>query len=223
MSAVETVLIVGGGLAGPTLARALNHQGLTVELIERGTEWRAKGGGIAVQPNGMRILRTLGLDAAARRAPAAVVFLRPGRRHSIRKCGRAADHHGVGSEEWSDKRFWKACRELADSADRSQLFGRNITRLRRAYQAKPISRAGTADRAHDGRQRRGNSRTRRSRGRSSQPEHDIADQIFSRSPQSYILLCKSSKRSRSARLVAVNHGLLPFACASPRLRPGIRG
>jgi 2-polyprenyl-6-methoxyphenol hydroxylase-like FAD-dependent oxidoreductase len=107
MSAVETVLIVGGGLAGPTPARALNHQGLTVELIERGTEWRAKGGGIAVQPNGMRILRTLGLDAAARRAPAAVVFLRPGRRHSIRKCGRAADHHGVGSEEWSDKGFGK--------------------------------------------------------------------------------------------------------------------
>jgi 2-polyprenyl-6-methoxyphenol hydroxylase-like FAD-dependent oxidoreductase len=61
MSAVETVLIVGGGLAGLTLARALNHQGLTVELIERGTEWRAEDCGIAVQPNGMRILRTLGL------------------------------------------------------------------------------------------------------------------------------------------------------------------
>jgi len=35
-----------------------------VDLIERSTEWRAEGGGIAVQPNGMRVLRTLGLDGA---------------------------------------------------------------------------------------------------------------------------------------------------------------
>jgi 2-polyprenyl-6-methoxyphenol hydroxylase-like FAD-dependent oxidoreductase len=64
MSAVKTVLVVGGGLAGLSLARALHHKGLTVELIERNTEWRAEGGGIAVQPNGIRILRWLGLGAA---------------------------------------------------------------------------------------------------------------------------------------------------------------
>jgi 2-polyprenyl-6-methoxyphenol hydroxylase-like FAD-dependent oxidoreductase len=66
MSAVKTVLIVGGGLAGLSLARALHQHGLTVEVIERSTEWRAEGGGIAVQPNGMRILRALGLDAAVK-------------------------------------------------------------------------------------------------------------------------------------------------------------
>jgi 2-polyprenyl-6-methoxyphenol hydroxylase-like FAD-dependent oxidoreductase len=33
-----------------------------VEVIERSTEWRAEGGGIAVQPNGMRILQSLGQD-----------------------------------------------------------------------------------------------------------------------------------------------------------------
>ena len=68
MSEIETVLIVGGGIAGPTLARALHREGLTVELIERSTEWRAEGGGIAVQPNGMRVLRTLGLDGAVERS-----------------------------------------------------------------------------------------------------------------------------------------------------------
>jgi 2-polyprenyl-6-methoxyphenol hydroxylase-like FAD-dependent oxidoreductase len=67
MSKIETVLIVGGGIAGPTLARALQREGLTVELIERSAEWRAEGGGIAVQPNGMRALRTLGLDGAVER------------------------------------------------------------------------------------------------------------------------------------------------------------
>ena len=68
MPKIESVLIVGGGIAGPTLARALQREGLTVELIERSAEWRAEGGGIAVQPNGMRALRALGLDGAVERS-----------------------------------------------------------------------------------------------------------------------------------------------------------
>lgn len=70
MSEVETVLIVGGGIAGLTLGRALHRQGFAVELVEHSTEWRAEGGGIAVQPNAMRMLRALGLDAAVERAGA---------------------------------------------------------------------------------------------------------------------------------------------------------
>ena len=50
MSEIETVLIVGGGIAGLTLGRALHREGLTVELIECSTEWRAEGGGIAASP-----------------------------------------------------------------------------------------------------------------------------------------------------------------------------
>ena len=72
MAEVETVLIVGGGIAGLTLARALRGHGFTVELVERSTAWRAEGGGIAVQPNGMRMLRALGLDAAVERAAARI-------------------------------------------------------------------------------------------------------------------------------------------------------
>ena len=72
MAEVETVLVVGGGIAGLTLARALRGHGFTVELVERSTAWRAEGGGIAVQPNGMRMLRALGLDAAVERAAARI-------------------------------------------------------------------------------------------------------------------------------------------------------
>jgi FAD-dependent urate hydroxylase len=68
MAEVERVLIVGGGIAGLTLGRALHRQGLTVELVERSPVWRAEGGGIAVQPNGLRMLRALGLDATVERA-----------------------------------------------------------------------------------------------------------------------------------------------------------
>lgn len=43
-----------------------------VNLVERSTEWRAEGGGIAVQPNGIRVLRGLGLEAAVEEAGARI-------------------------------------------------------------------------------------------------------------------------------------------------------
>ena len=70
MADIETILIVGGGIAGLTLGRALRRQGFTVELVERSAAWRAEGGGIAIQPNGMRMLRTLGLSEAVEQAGA---------------------------------------------------------------------------------------------------------------------------------------------------------
>ena len=68
MAKVETVLIVGGGIAGLTLARALHRQSFRVELVELSTTWRAEGGGIMVHANGIRMLRVLDLDAAVERA-----------------------------------------------------------------------------------------------------------------------------------------------------------
>ena len=68
MAKVEAVLIVGGGIAGLMLARALYRQGLAVELVEHSKVWRAEGGGIMVHANGLRMLRALGLDEAVERA-----------------------------------------------------------------------------------------------------------------------------------------------------------
>src|SRR5215207_1057465 len=70
MAPIERILIVGGGIGGLSLAAALHRHGFTPELVERSTEWRATGAGIGVLANGMRVLRTIGLDSAVTRAGA---------------------------------------------------------------------------------------------------------------------------------------------------------
>ena len=64
------ILIAGGGIAGLTLAAALQRRGIEPVLVERSTAWEAVGAGIAVQPNGLRALRALGIDTAVERAGA---------------------------------------------------------------------------------------------------------------------------------------------------------
>ena len=68
MACAERILIVGGGIGGLSAAAALHACGFTPELIERCDAWRAIGGGIVMQPNGLRVLRTLGVGTAVERA-----------------------------------------------------------------------------------------------------------------------------------------------------------
>jgi 2-polyprenyl-6-methoxyphenol hydroxylase-like FAD-dependent oxidoreductase len=44
MADIERILIVGGGIAGLSLATALHQEGFHPELIERSTAWPAIGG-----------------------------------------------------------------------------------------------------------------------------------------------------------------------------------
>jgi FAD-dependent urate hydroxylase len=65
------ILVVGAGLAGLALARALRRAGFDPEVIERAERWDGGGTGMYLPANGVRALRTLGLEAAvaARAAP----------------------------------------------------------------------------------------------------------------------------------------------------------
>jgi 2-polyprenyl-6-methoxyphenol hydroxylase-like FAD-dependent oxidoreductase len=72
MANIDRILIVGGGIAGLTVATALHRQSFRAELVERNPVWHATGAGILLHANGMRILRALGLNKAVEHAGAVV-------------------------------------------------------------------------------------------------------------------------------------------------------
>jgi len=61
MSAVENVLIVGGGIAGMTLAIGLHRAGIAAEIVEISPQWIGLGTGISLQGATLRALRSIGL------------------------------------------------------------------------------------------------------------------------------------------------------------------
>jgi 2-polyprenyl-6-methoxyphenol hydroxylase-like FAD-dependent oxidoreductase len=63
-----TVIVMGGGIGGLTTANALQRAGCDVHVYERQTEIREVGAGMAITPNSMVPLGTLGLRAAIERA-----------------------------------------------------------------------------------------------------------------------------------------------------------
>jgi 2-polyprenyl-6-methoxyphenol hydroxylase-like FAD-dependent oxidoreductase len=60
----DGVLIVGAGIGGAALARALEQKGIAYELYERAPEIREVGAGIVMQTGAMLALRSLGLEQA---------------------------------------------------------------------------------------------------------------------------------------------------------------
>ncbi len=61
MTAVTSVLVVGGGAAGTATATLLAQAGVAVDLIDSKPEPAAVGSGITLQGNALRILRQLGV------------------------------------------------------------------------------------------------------------------------------------------------------------------
>ena len=57
-------IVIGAGIGGLAVARALALRGADVTLLEQAPEITEVGAGLQISPNGMAVLRALGLDAA---------------------------------------------------------------------------------------------------------------------------------------------------------------
>ena len=64
------VAVVGGGIGGVATALALHRRGLDVRLYEQAPELKEVGAGVAIQPNGVKMLERLGLGDDLRRTGA---------------------------------------------------------------------------------------------------------------------------------------------------------
>jgi salicylate hydroxylase len=62
------VAIIGGGIGGLTAARALCRRGIEVGIYEAAPELREIGAGVALHPNAMKVLHSLGLEEDVRAA-----------------------------------------------------------------------------------------------------------------------------------------------------------
>ncbi len=79
------ITVLGAGIAGLSVARALALRGADVTVLEQAEAIREVGAGLQISPNGAAILRALGLGAALDRVGgrAAAVELRDGRHGNL--------------------------------------------------------------------------------------------------------------------------------------------
>ncbi|WP_125264527.1 FAD-dependent monooxygenase [Streptomyces alboflavus] len=88
------ILIVGAGIAGLSLARALEANGMSADVVERDSELRTTGAGLYLPANAVRALNRLSLgDNLARRA------------HPVTR-QRMLDHRGRVLAEIPIRRIW---------------------------------------------------------------------------------------------------------------------
>jgi salicylate hydroxylase len=64
----QSVMVIGAGVAGLAVARALALRGASVTVLEQADAVREVGAGLQISPNGAAVLRALGLDAALQAA-----------------------------------------------------------------------------------------------------------------------------------------------------------
>jgi len=88
------ILIVGGGIAGLALARALGRQGLRAEIVERAPDWPDAGTGLYLPGNAYRALEALGLHESVSSRSFAI------------EQQRLLDHRGLTLLEVSLQEFW---------------------------------------------------------------------------------------------------------------------
>ena len=121
------VAIIGGGIGGLNAARALCRRGIEVAIYEAAPELREIGAGVALGPNAMKALRSLGLEE---------------------------DVRGIaGRWDWAVTRNWKTGRVISRTSRDQQavLFGAAGATAHRADLLDVLARLAAERHRHAGR------------------------------------------------------------------------
>ena len=93
------IVIIGGGIGGLTAAVALHQRGFEVEVYERSSKLEEVGAGLQIGPNGVKVLRALGLEK-----PLNVIAFQPTNQVSI-KWDDASLRHRVPLKDIATKEY----------------------------------------------------------------------------------------------------------------------
>src|SRR5665213_1424402 len=66
MARTARIAVIGGGIGGLTAAQALTRRGFEVAVYEAAPELKEIGAGVALGPNAMKALRSIGLEGPVR-------------------------------------------------------------------------------------------------------------------------------------------------------------
>lgn len=111
------VLIVGAGIAGLALAKALHQRDIAIDVVERAADWSQAGAGLYLPANAVRALRDLGLAPAVE-----------GRANRIRR-QRILDHRGRLLADIDVDRIWDGVGEslAIGRTELHEAFRREVT------------------------------------------------------------------------------------------------
>jgi salicylate hydroxylase len=98
---VTRVAIIGGGIGGLTAANALIRAGIEVSVYESTPELREIGAGVALHPNAMKVLRSIGVEENVRKVE--------------------------GRSPWQVMRNWKTGRLIAKTSRQQQVASFGMT------------------------------------------------------------------------------------------------
>lgn len=126
------LLVVGGGIAGLTVAAALEQRGMTVEIVERAQNYGGVGFVLGVWPAGLNVLNSLGLRAELMR-----LGVPPGMYDATEPGGQRLMHTSLGdfAAQYGDNVYLSRAELIGvlRAAVRSPIaFGRSITGLQQS-------------------------------------------------------------------------------------------